>query len=459
LVTFFIVPESLQNYVEGMRCSLKGGTSTFGNAGRIKFNLPSKMIDRGVLMNRDMSSTNCNVINGFRVHDTSSLDVDFGRRFLFFGASEVFGTGLRDDQIIPAQYQALFDDDSHSVTLNLGMGGVNFIDVVNRVLRFRLRSSDTVFLAVPYTSSLSHADTLVNLTETEMFDYSHPNDIGARKVAATLFGYLQDLKPPATCLTPETDATINRYLELYNAHMTACEALEFKNNRLKADLDYFQSARMNYVEGEMLVGSVAVNCNPITLGHEYLIDYARAKVDILFVLVISEDLSAVSFGDRFELVSKVCEDKPNVIVLRGGSFVCTEYIAPEYFVKDSSSSDGVDFSLESFYFGRFIGPALGVKKIFLGDEPNCNITKQYNEHMQETMPAYGIDLEIIPRINTSEGDVISASRVRQMIERKDFDELSKYVPSVCIPLIKSSKFKLRDKRIISKEAGWSEQDI
>jgi hypothetical protein len=446
LVTYFMMPEQRQNYIAGMRCSLQDDDYHFGTSGKIRFNLPGKIIDRGVLMNKNMTSTHCNVVNGIRSNGKFSVENKTYRRYLFFGASEVFGTGLRDDQTISTHFEAIQKDNSNVICMNLGMGGVNFIDVVNRVLKFKKYKSDTVFLAVPFTNSLAHADLIITLDENEMFDYSHPNDIGAQKVAITLLNHIQNDQSNGSVASVESES-INFCTEFYNTHINACEALEFKTGALENDLAYFNGVRKNYVTDGMLVGSVAVNCNPITLGHEYLIDYARSKVDILFVLVIEEDTSAVSFDDRLKLVSEVCEEKPNIFVLRGGSFVCTEFIAPEYFIKDELQSEVVDFSMESFYFGQYIGPALGVQKIFLGDEPKCAITKQYNEHMEKTMSEYGIELEIIPRINTDSGDVISASNVRKVIRNGDFSQLYNYVPLKCIPHLSSPEFKLRDEKL------------
>jgi [citrate (pro-3S)-lyase] ligase len=47
--------------------------------------------------------------------------------------------------------------------------------------------------------------------------------------------------------------------------------------------------------------------------------------------------------------------------------------------------------------------------------------------MQRLLPKYGIDFEVIPR-KESGGGVISASRVRKLLENKDFNAIKEIVP-------------------------------
>ena len=58
------------------------------------------------------------------------------------------------------------------------------------------------------------------------------------------------------------------------------------------------------IPGEAKIGCIVMNCNPFTLGHRYLIEYASKRVDYLYVFVVEEDRSIFSFEDRFHLVSE-----------------------------------------------------------------------------------------------------------------------------------------------------------
>lgn len=83
--------------------------------------------------------------------------------------------------------------------------------------------------------------------------------------------------------------------------------------------------------------------------------------------------------------------------------------------------------MEAWFFCEFIAKTLEIKTIFLGDEPFCNITKQYNKKMAEILPTYDIEVDIIPRI--SHGDaVVSASLVRKYLAAKNFEAIQKIVP-------------------------------
>lgn len=443
LVTFFIVPETIENYVQGMKASIRGTGNLGGYVDGVRFNLPGKTIDKGMLINKNVASEHCTVIAGERVFPHAISSRQEVPRILFFGASEVFGTFLSDKQTIPAAFQGLCSDNEEWRCVNLGMGGVNFIDVVSNVLKTKLKASDTVVLAVPYGAERSHIDVSITLNDEDLFDYSHVKSTGSLKVAKQLFDFICEVQPVLNVDLGQRCAAAELCLSEYQRFILSCEAKEIKSGLLQSDLSYFRSWRESVVNPNANVGSVAVNCNPITLGHEYLIDYARQQVDVLFVLVIQEDSSEVSFEDRFAMVELVCRDKPNVHVLRGGSFVCTEYIAPEYFVKEDVSDEAVDFSLESFYFGQFIAPELGVQTIFLGHEPKCHVTQQYNDHMVQSMPSYGVLVDIIPRLTSQDGNFISASLVRKFIKEREFEKLSGYVPEICIPYLESDHFSLK----------------
>ncbi|MBQ1281625.1 MAG: GNAT family N-acetyltransferase, partial [Oscillospiraceae bacterium] len=50
------------------------------------------------------------------------------------------------------------------------------------------------------------------------------------------------------------------------------------------------------------VGSIVMNCNPMTNGHRYLIETAAAQCDFLYLFILSEDKSAVPTANRLRLV-------------------------------------------------------------------------------------------------------------------------------------------------------------
>lgn len=390
-------------------------------------NLPPKVIHRGKLVNHDLTSKFVNTVNGIRV-TTPAIEEKWEKTFHFFGASEVYGAHLKDSETVASFFSPLAARDNFRV-LNHGMGGVNFIDIIGRLLSTNFMRGDVVFLTVPFTGH-QLADIEIGLPSDCFLDSYHLNAQGAEKVSSILFESFGEYSHPSRKIDEAQRELAGEIVNVYKAVICEIEASEFEGSDLEAYEAYLDSeiSKIQKSDDVKIFGSVAVNCNPITKGHLALIQYAASSVDYLFVLVIEEDKSAVSFSDRFNMVQDVCADIENVKVLRGGKFVCTEYIAPEYFVKDEEQPENVDFSLESFYFGNYIAPKLGVTRIFLGEEPSCNVTQQYNDHMAATMPSYGIELTIIPRIANEDGQIISASKVRKLIAKKDWELVKTMVP-------------------------------
>ena len=57
--------------------------------------------------------------------------------------------------------------------------------------------------------------------------------------------------------------------------------------------------------------------------------------------------------------------------------------------------------------------------------------------MQELLPGYGIEVEIIDRISTG-GQVISASKVRAYLKEQDFQSIKPIVPEATYRFLKAN---------------------
>ena len=179
------------------------------------------------------------------------------------------------------------------------------------------------------------------------------------------------------------------------------------------------------------VGGVVMNCNPFTLGHRYLVEFAASRVERLYVFVVEEDKSVFPFADRIELAKKGTADLKNVTVLPSGKFIISSLTFSGYFNKAELQDSMVDPSMDVELFGTEIAPQLGITVRFAGEEPLDNVTQRYNETMARILPKYGIDFEVIPRKEMN-GNVISASRVRKLLEENNFDEIQKLVPKTTL---------------------------
>ena len=209
--------------------------------------------------------------------------------------------------------------------------------------------------------------------------------------------------------------------------------------KLKQNLsDYKKMLRLNRVN----IGCIVMNCNPFTLGHKYLIEYAASKVALLYIFVVEENKSEFPFADRFELVKQGVKGISNVRILSSGKFIISQLTFSGYFNKEELQNRNVDSKFDIELFAEEIAPELGINVRFAGEEPNDTVTKQYNDNMRDIFPKYGIDFIEIPR-KTINGEVISAKRVRKLLKSQNFDEISKLVPNTTLNYLKEKSPPLR----------------
>lgn len=184
-------------------------------------------------------------------------------------------------------------------------------------------------------------------------------------------------------------------------------------------------------------GVAVVNCNPFTLGHRKLLEFASASVPWLYVLVVEEEKSLFPFAARLELVRRGARDLPNVEVLAGGPYVISSATFPTYFTRpDPAGGDAgiaaLHASLDLEVFRTHIAPALGTAVRFVGSEPYCPTTSVYNRLMKEILgePRPGsprIEVREMPRFEIG-GEAVSASRVRDLIRRGELEGVRALVP-------------------------------
>ncbi|MBQ3434932.1 MAG: adenylyltransferase/cytidyltransferase family protein [Selenomonadaceae bacterium] len=187
------------------------------------------------------------------------------------------------------------------------------------------------------------------------------------------------------------------------------------------------------------IGALVMNCNPFTLGHQYLVEYAAARVDKLYIFVVEEDKSQFPFADRIELVKQGVKHLSNVEVLPSGKFIISQTTFSGYFNKAELQDVQVDSSEDVEIFGREIAPTLGITIRFAGEEPTDNVTRQYNETMKEILPRYGVEFCEIPR-KEFDGEPISASKVRVALKVGDFDKIKKLVPYSTLRYLRGQAF-------------------
>lgn len=187
--------------------------------------------------------------------------------------------------------------------------------------------------------------------------------------------------------------------------------------------------------------AVVVNCNPFTLGHQYLIETASSRSRKVYVIVVEEDQSVFPFEDRIELVRKGTAHLKNVTVIAGGRYVVSSLTFPSYFTRDSEFA-AAHSAMDVALFLNYIVPALGITKRFVGTEPYSEVTEAYNQAMKSILIPAGIELEVIERKRLKSGEedhAISASRVRRYIAEGRIENLKDHVPETTYAYLISNR--------------------
>lgn len=216
---------------------------------------------------------------------------------------------------------------------------------------------------------------------------------------------------------------------------------QFKNTMFntsnRMEMVNFASFLSKYKQTVENAGCIVMNCNPFTNGHLYLIEHAAEKVPWLYIFVVQENRSFFSFEDRFRLVQEGTKHLKNVTVIPSGEFLVSILTFGEYFNRYNSEPVNVDASNDILTFTNIVAPTLNITKRFLGKEPFCNVTRQYNERIKKFCAYYNIEVCEIERVKVDDIE-ISASKVRELLQAKNFDLLERLVPKTTFKFLEEN---------------------
>lgn len=205
-------------------------------------------------------------------------------------------------------------------------------------------------------------------------------------------------------------------------------------NRKDGVLEFLSSLPCTTCSG--IVGSVVMNANPFTLGHQYLIETAAKECDHLYVFVLSEDKSRFSADDRIAMVKLGCGHLSNVTVLPTGPYLISSATFPTYFLKERELAGQVQCRLDIEIFTRYFAPHFSITRRYVGTEPLSPMTAQYNEELKKHLPASGIEVTELSRFSQSEIPV-SASAVRAMIDEGNIHQVRNLIPATTFDYLKT----------------------
>jgi len=199
--------------------------------------------------------------------------------------------------------------------------------------------------------------------------------------------------------------------------------------------DFLDTLTVESAKG--VIGSAVMNCNPFTLGHKKLIELASSECDRVYVFVLSEDKSRFSSKDRMEMVRLGTKHLSNVTVLPTGPYLISSATFPTYFLKDRDRATEIQCNLDIEIFARHFAPKFSINRRYVGTEPFSPLTERYNEALKKNLSLHGIELRELSRYEC-EGVPVSASAVRELIDKGQFSELEKLLPETTLMYLKEN---------------------
>lgn len=197
-------------------------------------------------------------------------------------------------------------------------------------------------------------------------------------------------------------------------------------NRREGIQNYLKEIARCKKEGKV-ISAIVGNCNPFTLGHQHLIEYAAARSDQLNVFVVWEDRSCFPSETRYRLVKESVRHLSNVTVHKGKDYIISAATFPSYFIKEYQEVVQTHATLDLKVFAEHIAPALGINRRFIGEEPYCPVTRTYNRVMRQVLPKSDVEVVEVPRLSVGH-QIVSASKVRELIRKGEFSKIQALVP-------------------------------
>jgi len=368
-----------------------------------------------------------NSLNGRRI--TTDAEGEYDNKIFILGNSVALGYFNEDKNTIPSYMQRILNNSQKKYKV-VNCGVLFELSIFN-VLEEAVEGDIIVILLILFETELFKnllaKKNIKNIVQYPLnhlfdrphnmgevyFDQYHINHIGNKAVAEEIIRVINK----------------NPGVGVVKNHISVSLTENDDSDLFALGLSDYLNSLEKYKTGAKNCGAIVMNCNPFTNGHKYLAEYAAERCEHLYIFVVSEDMSYFKYEERMALVKEGTSHIKNVTVLSSGRFLVSSITMPGYFNKDQPNLTAVDLTLDCNIFARHIANALNIKKRFAGEEPLCYYTNQYNKIMSELLPRYGITFYEIPR-KEANGKPVSASFVRELLGKKDFDKIKEIVPHV-----------------------------
>lgn len=367
----------------------------------------------GINRLKDWQSEYYNVVNGERC--TSNQPKEYLNSIYFVGQCYMLGNLVDDSHTMESLLQEQISQSGYTVrVVNCGCWGMDYYHILARIARLQLKRGDIIVIDRPPEGVNGVQYICLNeVLEKNNVEEKWLNDhiLHCNHKVYKLY----------------SDAIYDRVEPVLGKKVQNQGQMVVKDDNYIKFI-YLNRYFINYDASKYeKIGAIVMNCNPFTYGHRHLIETALKIVDFLIIFVVEEDLSLFSFTERFTMVRQGVLDLQNVMVVPSGPFILSQYSFPEYFIKETSKDIEEHTEQDIITFAAMIAPQLGIKYRFVGEEPEDEVTNQYNLAMKKIFPRYGIKLIEIPR-KTVNGKYISASAVRRYMSENNRNKFVRLIP-------------------------------
>ncbi len=399
---------------------------------------PNKL-RKNYMVNEDFENSFIRVVNGYR-EDIEKKTTQNCNSIYVFGSSLVYSVSCKDHQTLPSYLEAQINSPKFQF-INKGVVSADVMNSCFAIVDTPISKGDIIVLyglnplSQKEKNELKKETKLVDLSGifkrphnfgNVFYDNTHLTPDGNKAVAKFIAKEIKDnfIKRMNTVPYTLSDKEKNIFHKIEQCRLRA--AIRYVDEEFP---HYINVLKSKYKPGTN--GIAAMNCNPFTLGHKHLISTASKMVDNLYIFVVEEDKSYFKFKQRFEMVKEAVKDIANVQVVSAGKYVVSSMTFPDYFNKEESFNPAMDVSYDFELFTSYIAPALKLNTRFIGNEPFCKTTQTQHEIMKKTLPPKGVSVIEIKRLENEFGP-ISASKVRELIQNKEFDTLNSFLPKTTI---------------------------
>ena len=182
-------------------------------------------------------------------------------------------------------------------------------------------------------------------------------------------------------------------------------------------------------------GAVVISADPVTLGHQFLIEQAASQVDHLYVMVPSEGRFALPLTDRLTLTRQATAHLDNTLVLETGPYLLGTAAFPAYFLKPDATPERIRLEIDADLFGQHLAPFFDIRYRLVGSEPVDPLARFYNRILRQRLARWDIRLIEFER-RQQDRRWITTAQARAALARQDWTQLTDYLPPVTVATLR-----------------------